>query len=1030
MMNFRFFRSGAGIELRLVLAAILFVSFVSASETVLNFATGLMVRKEYDLAIDELKRILEEDPKFVHLDRVVFRLGECHYQTGAPREALRMFERLIEQHPTSPECPQALYRTGQLHAEKSPEKAAQAFAILAERFPEHNLAPTARYWAAEALLRAELYAQAETGFRQAMDAFPDMEAVEQARFGLAMAVFRQPNRFDDALKLFDEFLAKHPKSERRVAAGLKAAECRYRIGRHAEALEAYRAFQKHPGTAGRDAALGMAWALFDLERHAEAIDAFLAAAQRETDPERQALHRFNAANAAVRAESFERAAKLFAEVVERGPETDLGRDARLWQGRCLLRAHKPAEAETLLSEPLGKYEPQDLDAALLYTLGEALSQQGKHDQAADRFSSLAQHHSRDPLAPRALYAAALAWEAAEQPAKAIERAQLLLNRYPQDELVESSRFVLGMNRFRLGQYAEALEAFEAMILVPSEVAIDRDYHMAWSWFHLKRFAKARGAFEKLARTDSGKALAAEALFLAGKSAAEMGDPDLARRHFTAAARAGPPPSPFGARARLSLSLLDLNAAGSDAPANGYEAAVARLTPLLAQGEIPADIRSHVRLTLGQALQSLERHAEALTVLAEDPSGEDPLKEEIAFARAWSQYRIQKIEPALEGFSELARGKGPRAAEAGFWRARILEPRDATEAAAEYGQWLKRFAEHELKPEATYRRALMLAQAGVAPAAAEHFERMAAAAPESPFAPHALYELAWLRWRRGEEGADAAAAAETFARLIESYPDHPMAVDARFRLGEIEQESGRHAAALEHYLQVRQDGRFESGDVLHYRIGWCCLELERFAEAAEAFEALAKGFPDSAMVDEAGYRAGCAHRELENFDAAVAWFDNVESDDLKVSARFSAAECRRAAGNHRDAIERYRALLKASPEETFRLRGTLGLAHALRSAGAHADALETYARLPAMTAGIEAAEACLGSGYCRLALNQPRLAAKEFHKVDIVYGFETLKPKALRMLVECYRRLDDAERVEKYRNELHTRFPDAQQSDAS
>lgn len=992
-----------------------------ASETSLNFATGLMVRNEHALAIDELKSILEKDPGFDRMDVALFRLGECYFQTGAETEAIATFERLTKQHPDSAEIPTALYRLGRLYSGPAPEKAAGSFSLLATRFPEHNLAATALYWAGDAMMRIERFAEAEKSFGQLIASFPDSEVTEHARYFLGWAIARQPDRHAAALEAFEAFIAAHPGSELKTAAALKAAECRYRLGHHEEALKSYRSLVDEPGTTGRDAALGAAWSLFDLKRFDDAIDSFLLAAEREPDADREALHRFNAGNAAARGEDFKRAAVLFADVAARFPEHALAPEARDWQGRCLGRAGKHAEAAAVLAALITETGAGNAKPAALYALAEARAALGKHREAAETFAVVPEHHPDDNLAPAALYAAVLEWEKAGQPEKVIEQAGELIGKYPGGDLSEPARFAMGSALFRLGKYAEALDAFAAMQDIPPEVAHNRLYRMAWAGFHLNDHARALDTFDALAKAGPDEKQAVEARYMAGRAALALGNRQAARTNFKAAA-GDIDRSPFGARAVLALATLDFEVAqDAERQEERFESVVTLLAPLLERDGLPREIVPHVRLTLAQAMQALERYTDALAVLEGGVEAEGALGADLAFALAWSYYRGDQQDDALAGFTALSRSAGARAGDAAFWKARILETRDPSKAAAAHASFLERFPDHEGAREARYRSALMLAKAGNTDAAATAFAGIAENDPQSPFAAPALYDLAWLRLQSGdtEQARDAAA---VFADLVKRHPGHQVAADARFRLGEIAQKSGQHKQALEHYLAIREDERFEEKDTLEYRIGWCYLELEQFPEVAATFEALANNFPDKPLAEEARYRAGIGRQKTGDHAKAVEWFDSVGGENFIERARFAAAESERAAGNHRAAIDRYRNWLKDHPDGRFAVQANLGLGHALRSAQAYADALEAYGRVTAMTDTIEAAQACMGSGYCRLAMNQPAEAAREFLKVDIVYGYDELKPEALRMLIVCFERLKDDERAERYRRELETRFP--------
>ena len=83
----------------------------------------------------------------------------------------------------------------------------------------------------------------------------------------------------------------------------------------------------------------------------------------------------------------------------------------------------------------------------------------------------------------------------------------------------------------------------------------------------------------------------------------------------------------------------------------------------------------------------------------------------------------------------------------------------------------------------------------------------------------------------------------------------------------------------------------------------------------------------------------------------------------------------------------------------------------------------FAALADDTDTVDAAQALLGRGLARMAMKQHKAAAKDFLKVDILYGYEELKPQALLHLAACYEALGDTEKAAKYRQERQTRYPE-------
>lgn len=98
-----------------------------------NFATGLLVRKEYDLAVEEFQGLLQKHPNFKEADVALCRLGEAFYKLGKDDEAAAAYTKVTENHPQSEKLPQAYYRLGELTAKKDHAKAAGLYAVVAEK---------------------------------------------------------------------------------------------------------------------------------------------------------------------------------------------------------------------------------------------------------------------------------------------------------------------------------------------------------------------------------------------------------------------------------------------------------------------------------------------------------------------------------------------------------------------------------------------------------------------------------------------------------------------------------------------------------------------------------------------------------------------------------------------------------------------------------------------------------------------------------------------------------------------------------
>jgi TolA-binding protein len=70
---------------------------------------------------------------------------------------------------------------------------------------------------------------------------------------------------------------------------------------------------------------------------------------------------------------------------------------------------------------------------------------------------------------------------------------------------------------------------------------------------------------------------------------------------------------------------------------------------------------------------------------------------------------------------------------------------------------------------------------------------------------------------------------------------------------------------------------------------------------------------------------------------------------------------------------------------------------------------------------------LGQGHCWFALKKWEDAARCFLKVDVLYGFDDLKPEALAMAARSWGQAGDAEKAAMYRADLKKRYPKSKEA---
>ncbi len=1012
-----------------------------------NFATGLLIKEEYALAAEEFEELLADSPQMEQAAEATFRVGDCHWKLKQLVQAQAAFERVLEKHGKSEQAPQALYRLGQLHTD--PAASAAAYARLAKEWPDHALAGAARYWAGESSFKAEQFDAASEQLAGYLADSPSGKYAPHATYALAWCHLRQ-ERYPQAHHYFTAFGRQYPKHELANECGLRAADVLHKQGKHAAALEAYRPLTVAKNPLQSEALLAQAWVLADMARPADAAAAFVAAAAAQSSPAVAATCWFNGGNAYIQAKRFGEAQAAFRQLLAPAfSKHDLSPEARYWEAYAALKQGKHKEAiasfkamRTQLAAapkgPLAKHHPD-----ILLSLGEACSAAGDHASAAAVYADLAAAFRTHATAPDAAYAAVLEFDAAQQQDKAIAAAETMIATFPDHTLTPLARFALAEFAFRGGDYARSLKTLEQLSAtnLTAELQDDYTYKRAWSAFHCENYPQALALFQTLAGGTPPSEMNAEAAFMAGRACEALDRASDAIDLYTRCARAHAS-SAFAAKSHLAVAQLALDA-------KSYEQALAALGQLKAAA--PADIVRIAGLYKGEALLALNRldEAEAAYRSVKDAAGKMPL--DAAYGMAWACYRrsttvadapvarkLADAKSAAAAFATIAASAdSPRSAEAAFWLARSTEevatlsaatPKvtdgEARFAAAaeSYTTFLARAdlaasGVASLVPEARYRQAFCAARAGDSERAGTLYR--AVASSPSPFAANALYDHAWL-----ELDADNSQSAQAlFEALVTRFPKSELTPDARFRLGTLAFDAKAYARAVSQLEALATDKTLPYADHVLYKLAWANRELDQIEKAATRFRQLAEQHPGSPLAAEARYRAGRALQALGRPVDALSMLQAVPAGRFSELALFHTGELQRAGGNTAAALTAYQAARQRHPDGELATQTTLGLAHCQRDVGAFADAIESYAKVVAMTDTIAAAHALVGSGMARMAMKQYKAATKDFLKVDILYGYDEVKPQALQQLVVCYGKLGNAEKAAKYTQELQTRYPE-------
>jgi TolA-binding protein len=530
----------------------------------------------------------------------------------------------------------------------------------------------------------------------------------------------------------------------------------------------------------------------------------------------------------------------------------------------------------------------------------------------------------------------------------------------------------------------------AWVAVPAgaDQALD-DYNLGLQLFKQGRWAQAADIFRKflrdhgehprapLAKLHLGLALLNQSEF---KSAREVlrqfvkehpEDPNVAQARFRVA--------------ECSYLLNELPAAKTELEAylkdHPDDPFAARALPYLGD----------VQLRLNDAAAAEQTFAKAV-----ERFPEGPLVDDARFGWAKALEAQNQHEAALARYRELAKGTGPRAADAQLQIGlRQVEQQQYAEAATTFRELAQRFPQSPLAVEARLNAGNALYRAGQFAEAAREFAQ-AEAVPA-----HAVTAGYW-RGRSLKEAGDYARAADLFKSLAAKAAQHPLAETILYQQGTCERLAGRGTAARKSFLEVV--ARFPQGDLADDALH-CAAELAieagDLAAAEELLKQFAQNYPESGlrMYQELLKGRLALVRASKAGDAAAAEADYA----------IAAAHCEQVL-NH-----------STRPQTRAQARYYLALTRQMQ--GQHPQALETLAPLIAELESLpELVDALVLQADSWLHVDQPESA------VTALERYFTLAPKgrqlgrALSLGVQAHAKLGQTSAAQTMLERLAREFP--------
>lgn len=869
------------------------------------------------------------------------------------------------------------------------------------------------------------------------------------QFNFAEGLFIQQD-YVSAIEEYRALLKQHPQAPQAVTAAFRVGEACFRQQDAKAAAQAYQeALAKHPQAPEAPLAqYNLGRSLLKLGDAATALPAFEAAAK-ATDAALREEARVGAGECLLLLNRRADAAELYRQFLADFPKSRHRPDILFSRGWALAQeAHHQDAVEpfTTLLKEFPDYAARD-KARL--ALSDAYTELGRFDEAAKLLQEMIDHKQD---AEAALLR--LAWTHFKRGDKAQAAKTFLAfaDQYPKSEQVASALFNAGIAAYDQQAYADAVTTFQRLRQARPDAPESRDLRL-WLGIALYHAGQHQAAVDELAVVLKDKLGTPEQLGTASYTRAEA----LAAlaQHAPAAEAfaqvvADFPQSRYVDNARYARAIAQQNA-------GDLEAAVATLRELLEKSPQSA-LRGHALFALSEYLYRLKQPAEALPYLLElaKQPGDDQAR--VLYRLGWAQFDAAQYAEALATFRQLAPLPGEFQAEALYMAGRAAEslsqPADATTL---YEQLAQRPGDDAFVDKGLYRLAFLLE----GDAAAKNLERYRQRFPQGehyaamrlrhaeqrfkagdtaaalaiyqeataqPLTPElgaaAWYGLGWCLLK-GDKLAEADAA---FAKVAAGKPEPEVARDAILQRAELAYRQDRFADAAKLFDQLKEVAG-PQGERALYMLGWCALRSDDNAAATTAFRRLLERYPEGEYRLDTAIRLATLYKNEGKFeDARTLLAGCLEKAEGELEEQLLHLYC-----DVLVALKDWDTLIKSSdrlrqrfPESPRHYLLTFRLGLAYKELGIYDKAEAAFRETIAKTETIEAAKAQFNLGAIYYSKKEYLEAGKQFLRVDMLYDYPELSPKALYHAIDAFVQAEGKEspRIEVHLKKLREKHADS------
>jgi len=830
--------------------------------------------KEAAVAFDKFLAKYEESPLRAE---IVMRRGETFFAQKMYEPAAQWFSAAAAFDGFAMADHATLRQAAALAMQKKHAESAALYATVPAKFPDSQYGPAANLEGGKNYYLAGDMQNAASLLRAALEA--GGEPAAEAAHWLARVLLKQ-QKPTEALQVAEKALPEAKNSPWHAALLLDRADAAYEIpARRADAIGLYaEVAAQHPKAPEAPDALYMAaFTALGEQQHSAALKHAAAFLEKHAGGELAPDVRYVAAEAHLQQKQFTDAATMFGQLVEDFPAHADSETWRVRQGLALHLQKKYQETIDALTPAVDQLQTPAAKAEGWYLIGSSRAELGRFGPAVEALKNSLAADADWRQADDTLLVLAHSQRKSGSLEDAVATIRQLIERFPDSPLADQAHYRLAEYTYAAGDFAAAEREYRRVLddYPDSSLRPHAFYGLGWSLLSRDKFADAEKPLTQLIDDFPNHKLIPRAKYARGMARQQLGNFAAGAEDVRALLNDEPTPSEradaryvlglcqvgmkqYGPAAKTFEALLadspdyasaDMvlyelgwarKSAGKNEPATK---AFAQLTERFPGSPLAAESWYHV----AEAAYRAEEYAKAAESYAAALKATDnaELGEKAAHKLGWSRYRLDQLTQAVGAFRQQLEKfpQGDLAADGQFMLAECLFRQEKHEEALAAYEKLNELGE----PSTEDFQMLAALHAAQSAASLKQWEKALAMAnqaaenhPNSSRLPEALYEKGWAL-----QNLDRADDALPVYQKVIDLTEREAAARAQFMIGEIQFAKKQHREAIASFFKVIGYYGYPKWQAnASYEAGRCFEVLEYKQKAIEQYEDLLKNFPKS------------------------------------------------------------------------------------------------------------------------------------------------------------------------------------------